>query len=488
MNRALNLPEIDALRIENASLRANLETLQFQLDQLKRLVFGHRSEKWVMPDGMSGLLFDIEPPPAAEPAKRDPSAPPRQRPVRAKLPADLPREVEVIDLPEAAKPCPCCGGERHVIGEIITEKLDYVPASLKVLEYRRPKYACRPCQGEVAVAKLPAFPIEQGMAAPGLLAYILISKFADHMPLNRLEAILRRHGIELPRSTLCDWVLACSNLLMPLYGHLVQTVTAGDILHTDDTIIPLQAKGATVKARAWAYLCPKLNLVAYEFTQSRAGKFPQAFLRQWNGYLVADAYAGYDRLFDNPKLLEVGCWAHCRRKFFEVAKVAKKTGLAHEGVQRIAGFFHLDNAWRDLDPEERRRRRLAELKPQVDAFHQWMAAHLPTLLPKSPLAQAMNYAVNHWRALTRFFDDGRLPLDNNAAERMMRPIAVGRGNWLFAGSVRGGNAAAVILSFVQSAKLHNLNPYLYLRDVLTRLPSARASDLDDLLPHRWQPA
>ena len=307
LSAALN--EITALRTENQGLRANLEAVQFQLAQLQRMIFGHRREQLNI-DAHTGLLFEVAPPPAPEPIKREVAVTPKKKPVREKLPAHLPREVTVVDLPEEQKPCPCCGGERHVIGEIVSEKLDYVPATLKVLETRRPKYACRPCKGEVAVAPLPPSPIEQGMAAPGLLAHVLVSKFADHLPLNRQEAILRRHGIELPRSTLCDWVMACADLLVPLYDHLVAHVLTGDILHSDDTIIPLQEKGATVKARAWSYLNPLSNLVAYEFTESRAGKHPQAFLAKWQGYLVADAYSGYDRLFDNPALLEVGCMAH----------------------------------------------------------------------------------------------------------------------------------------------------------------------------------
>jgi transposase len=412
---------------------------------------------------------------------------PRKKPVREALPAHLPREIEILDLPEAEKPCPCCGGERHVIGEAVSEKLDYVPATLKVLETRRPKYACRPCQGEVAVAPLPPAPIEQGMAAPGLLAHVLVSKFADHLPLNRQQAMLRRQGIELPRSTLCDWVLGCAELLRPLYEHLVAKLREGDILHSDDTPVPLLAPGGAQKGRAWAWMTPEVKLAAYEFTVSRAGIHPQSFLSGWEGYLIADAYTGYDRLFANPQLKEVGCWAHARRKFFEVAKTQKVPGLAHEAVSRIGAFYHLDNAWKDLDAETRRRRRDEEVRPLLEQFRVWVAAHLPALLPQSPLAKAMAYAANHWGALTRFLDDGRLPLDNNAAERALRPLALGRKNWLFAGSVRGGEAAAVILSFVESAKLHQINPYAYLRDVLTRLPAAKARDLDFLLPHLWQP-
>lgn len=480
------LAENAALKALNETLRANLEAVRFQLAQLQRMVFGHKAERLNI-DAQSGLLFDVTPPPAPAPRSREVSVVPKRKPVRSGLPAHLPREIEIIDLPEEEKPCPCCGGERHVIGEIVSEKLDYVPATLKVLEMRRPKYACRPCQGSIAAAPLPASPIEQAMAAPGLLAHVLVSKFADHLPLNRQEAMLRRAGIELPRSTLCDWVLGAAECLRPLYEHLIGRVRSGDILHSDDTPVPLREKGATVKARAWGWVNPERRLAAYEFTVSREGRHPQSFLTGWEGYLIADAYTGYDRLFANPRLREVGCWAHARRKFFEVAKTQRAPGLAHEAVTRTGAFYHLDNAWKALPPDERRRRRQEEVKPLIEAFHAWMAAHLPGLLPQSPLAKAMAYATNHWAALTRFLDDGRLPLDNNAAERALRPIAVGRKNWLFAGSVRGGEAAAIALSFVESAKLHDLNPYAYLRDVLTRLPSAKARDLDSLLPNLWHP-
>ncbi|MCZ2128621.1 MAG: IS66 family transposase [Anaerolineales bacterium] len=486
MELAAALAENQALKTANEALRANLEAVQFQLAQLQRMVFGHKAERLNI-DAQSGLLFEVAPSPAPVPQTREVSVAPKPKPVRSTLPAHLPREVEIIDLPEDEKPCPCCGGERHVIGETVCEKLDYVPATLKVLETRRLKYACRPCEGQIGVASLPASPIEQGMAAPGLLAHVLVSKFADHLPLNRQEAMLRRAGIALPRSTLCDWVLGAAQCLRPLYEHLIGCVRAGDILHSDDTPVPLREKGATVKARAWGWVNPQLRLAAYEFTVSRAGIHPQSFLAGWEGYLIADAYTGYDRLFANPHLKEVGCWAHARRKFFEVAKTQKAPGLAHEAVARIGQFYHLDNAWKVLPPDERRRRRLEQIGPLLAQFHAWMEIHLPGLLPQSPLAKAFGYAANHWAALTRFLDDGRLPLDNNAAERALRPIAVGRKNWLFAGSVRGGEAAAIVLSFVESAKLHDLNPFHYLRDVLTRLPSAKARELDSLLPHLWKP-
>jgi len=476
---------------ENALLKANLEAVTFQLEQLKRLIFGHKRERLQINSEQVCLPFAHTPvePPETLPEIQVPAHSRRVRkPKRQALPANLPREIEIIDLPEDEKPCPCCGGERHVIGEAITEKLDYVPAQLKVLQTRRPKYACRSCAGEVAVAPLPPQAIEQGIAAAGLLAHVLVSKFVDHLPLNRQEAILRRDGIDIARSTLCDWVLACADLMKPVYLRLIEVIKGYDILHGDDTPVPLQAKGGTLTARAWGYLAPEAGLVAYEFTESRAGVYPQSWLRDWEGYLVVDAYAGYDRLFATPTIKEVGCWAHARRKFFEVARLAKGKGLAHEAVGRIGTFYHLDNQWRELSHEERRQRRQEEIGPLLDEFRRWIEAHYPKLLPQSPLAKAMGYVLKQWDALTRFLDDGRLPLDNNAAERALRPIALGRKNWLFAGSVRGGEAAAVILSLVESAKLQGKNPFAYLKAVLERLPSAKAQDLDSLLPHLWQPA
>lgn len=478
---------------ENAALRANVEALQFQLDQLKRLIFGARREKLVIPAEQARLPLQGEIEAAADASPTAPLIPipahTRQanRPKRQPLPEGLAREIEIVDLPEAQKPCPCCGGERQVIGEAVSEKLDYLPAQLKVIQTRRPKYACRVCAGEIGVAPLPPAPIEQGIAAPGLLAHVLTAKFVDHLPLNRQEAIFRRQGIDLPRSTLTDWVLGCGELLRPLYVRLTEVIRGHDLLHGDDTPVPLQAPGGTIQARAWNWLAPEANLVAYAFTENRQGKHPQSWLAGWQGYLVADAYSGYDRLFDNPAIREVGCWAHARRKFFEVAKAAKGQGLAHEAVGHIGALYHLESQWKELAAEQRRGRRGEESAALLDGFKRWCELHHPKLLPQSPLAKAFGYVLNQWQALTRFLEDGRLPLDNNAAERALRPIALGRKNWLFAGSVRGGEAAAIVLSFVQSAKLQDKNPYAYLKDVLTRLPSAKAADLDGLLPHLWQP-
>jgi transposase len=293
---------LDEALTENALLKANLEAVQFQLEQLRRLIFGHKRETLDLASEQAALPFDT-------PAETDTPVPlpeiavpahsrARQVPKRETLPAHLPREIEILDLAEDKKPCPCCGGARHVIGEAVSEKLEYVPAQLKVLQTRRTKYACPSCAGEIGVAPLPPQAIEKGIAGPGLLAHVLVGKFVDHLPLNRQEAMLRRQGIELPRSTLCDWVLACGDLLAPLHARLSEIVRGHDILHGDDTPVPLQAKGGTLTARAWNYLAPAANLVAYDFTEDRGGRHPQAWLKDWRGYLVADAYSGYDRLYE----------------------------------------------------------------------------------------------------------------------------------------------------------------------------------------------
>jgi transposase len=277
MELAAALAENNTLRETIATLRANFEAVEFQLAQLKRMIFGTRSELLTF-DGQSGLLFEIEPPPVAAAVTRTVTVAARKKPVRERLPAHLPHEVVIIDLSEEEKACPGCAGHRHVVGELVSEKLDYVPATLKVIETRRPKYACRPCGGEIDVAPFPSSPIEQGMDVPGLLAHVLVSKFADHLPLNRQEAMLRRQGIELPRSTLCDWTLGAADCLRPFYMHLTQVVVTGDILHSDDTPVPLQAAGKTVTERAWSWVNPQLRLAVYPFTESRAGIHPQSFL------------------------------------------------------------------------------------------------------------------------------------------------------------------------------------------------------------------
>ena len=489
------------LRAENEQLKARYDALQFELSQLKRLLFGTRRERLVLPPPNQGSLdldgdvpADSTPPEVAT-VTRTVTVPVRRHPHRDEIPAHLSRVVEVLDLSEAEKPCPCCGEARQVLGELISEKLDYVPATLQVLQTRRPQYVCHAC-AQIDVAPLPPAPIEQGLAAPGLLAQVATAKLIDHIPVERQCRILAREGVRLSPNTVLDWFPAMGQLLKPLFQALLQVIFTSDILHSDDTILPLKDTGPGRKpgklrqARLWTWHSGLHPLVAYQFTRDRSGSHVRDWLQAWSGgYLVADAYSGYDALFaERPDIIEVGCWAHLRRKFYEVAVSAKVSGLAQEAVLAIDQLFRWEREWKELGPPERLERRRQHSRDHVLAFERWLRTHHPTLLPQSPLAKACRYALNQWEAFTRFLEDGRLPLSNNAAERDMRPVAMGRRNFFYVGSVRSGEAIAILLSLLRSAILCGLNPRDYLKDVLTRMPSAKAADLSDLLPHRWQPA
>lgn len=493
-------PELALLARENSELKATVihletlvEKLRYQLSQLTRRQFG------VSAEALAQLgLWSLEEAPAPEAARIPTTLVPaheRAKPVRRPLPDDLPRQVIDVELAPEQQACPCCGGARHVIGEEVSEKLDIEPARLTVLQYRRKKYACRPCAGQVQTAAMPAQLIEQGLATPGLLAYVAVHKFCDHMPLARQEKFFARHGIELSRSTLTDWMLAIGQATMPLVERMGEWLKRGDILASDDTPLPWQntRRGRTTTARLWVWrglVDDSRPLLVYQFTADRSGEHPAAFLNGWKGYLQADAYSGYDRNFIDGHIIEVGCMAHARRRYFEIAKDAKTPGFAHEIVQRIGELYAIEREAkeRNLGPPERKQLRQERAPPLLDALKARLEAHLPKIPPKGPLAEAIGYMLNHWSALNRYLDDGRLEIDNNAVERAIRPVAQGRANWLFVASERGGHAAAALYSLIESAKANSLNPYAYLRDVLTRLPVTKAKDIDSLLPHVWQPS
>jgi len=490
--------ELALLARANCELKATVvhletlvEKLRYQLAQLTRRQFG------VSAEALAQLgLWALEEVPVPE-APRIPTmlvpAHERAKPVRRPLPDDLPRAVIEVDLAPEQQACPCCGGARHVIGEEVSEKLDIEPARMSVLQYRRKKYACRACAGQVEAAAMPAQIIEQGLATPGLLAHVAVQKFCDHMPLARQEKFFTRHGIELPRSTLTDWMLSIGHATMPLVERMGEWLKRGDILASDDTPLPWQngRAGKTTTARLWVWrglVDDCKPLLVYQFTADRSGEHAAAFLKGWQGYLQADAYSGYDRNFVDGRIIEVGCMAHARRRYFEIAKAAKTPGFAHEIVQRIGELYAIEREAKEhnLAPPQRKQLRQERAPPLLAALKTRLEAHLPKLPPKGPLAEAIGYTLNHWTALNRYLDDGRLEIDNNAIERSIRPVAQGRANWLFVASERGGHAAAALYSLIESAKANGLNPYTYLRDVLTRLPVTKAKDIDSLLPHVWQ--
>lgn len=464
-----------------------IDRLTHQLMLLRRAQFGVHAERFL---GQVELFQDtvtIDIP--AQPKQRiSYERVARGRPAISK---DLPRVRVEHDLPVADQACSDCGAPMKQIGEETSEQIDYIPAKVQVLVHTRAKYACRCGEGGVKTAELPLQPLPKSNASANLLAHVLVSKYLDHVPLHRQERIFARHGIELSRSTLCDWVLGSAALLSPVYEAIKRHVLAAPVIGCDDTILPLQqdGRGRTVQARAWAYLASgwkedKLYppAVAFEFTESRSGEHPERFLDGYSGYLQADAFAGFNRLFTDGRIVEVGCFAHARRKFYEVAQTHPPPGLAHEALVFIGRLYEIEARIKDQPPPERYTTRQSESVPILTRFKAWLEGHYPTLLPRSALGIAFYYALSNWEALTRYAENGMLSIDNNTVERSIRPLALGRRNYLFVGSDRGGRAAATIYSIVETARLNGREPFWYLADLLARLPGHRSNRVAELLP------
>jgi transposase len=474
------------------------EKLQHQLEQLLRWRYGQRSDR--VSSNQLALFAEAEP--TKEPPKEDaPSAevlPEAPAPSEKKkghgrnpLPAALPRRRVEYGLEGDALKCPKCGAECRCIGEEKSEQLEYVPATLHVIEHVRFKYACpdQNCDGAVLLAGKPEQPVEKGLPGPGLLAHVVVSKYADHLPLNRQEDILARHGVEISRKTMCGWAQSAADLLRPLYDLMRERVLKSKVIHTDDTTVPVfdPDKTKTRTGRFWVYVGDKNNRYAvFDYTRTREREGPEKFLADFKGYLQADAYAGYDRLYASGGVIEVACWAHARRKFVESEPSDSLRSLA--AVAWIKRLYQVEAEAREggLGAEEIRALRREKSKPLLDGLGEWLRAQQAEVLPKSPAGQAIAYTLNNWAALNRYLDDGDLAIDNNIAERTIRPVAVGRKNWLFAGSDRGGRTAAVLLSFTQTCKDLGLDPFAYLRDVLTRIAAHPMKHLAELLPDNYQ--
>lgn len=407
---------------------------------------------------------------------------------RRKLACELPRKRVIYELDQEQLACPDCGDTRRQIGEEASEQYDYIPASVTVIEHVRCKYACPKCEGHVVIARGPNKPVEKGSAAAGMLAYIATSKFADHLPLHRLEGIFKRQGAIIARSTMCDWMAATAAIVQPVYECMKQRVLNSKIIWTDDTPVKLQDRDDERnmrEARIWVYIGDRENkFTVYDFTDSRRRDGPKAFLSGFKGYLQADAFAGYNCVYIDGKVLEVACMAHARRKFYECLNSDARD--ASEILAMIQELYRIERNATDLDVEERRKMRLAESAPILYKMKRWLIQKKICSLPKSPLGKAITYALNNWKALCRYLKDGELTIDNNRSERAMRTIAVGRKNWLFAGSKEGGKNAAIISSLIATCKEHKINPQQYLLDVLTRLSSGE-TDLAKLLPDDWAP-
>jgi transposase len=394
----------------------------------------------------------------------------------------------LYELSEAERQCPCCGEVRQEIGRQTSEQLEYIPAELKVIEHIRVKYACRGCEEHVAIAAKAPQPIAKGLPGPGLLAHTVLSKYGDHLPLYRQEDILMRHGVVIRRSTLCDWIASAADLAEPLYERMGDLVRASRIIHTDDTPVklldPLLGKART--ARFWAYIGDAGHpYTVYDFTDSRKRDGPAKFLEGFEGYLQADAYGGYDGLYRDPRrnILEVACWTHTRRYWWEARMTDSRR--AHEALAYIGRLYQIEELVRDAAAEEVRAARQTHALPVLEEFRDWLDSQQPHVLPKSPIGQALRYTSGQWDALVRYCEDGQLAIDNNVSERTVKIPAIGRKNWLFVASRAGGRRAEILFSLVATCKATAVEPWAYLRDLFTRLPSLPDDQLDELLPDRW---
>lgn len=401
---------------------------------------------------------------------------------------ELPRIRQEYTLPQSELICKCCNKSLNKIGEEISEQLEYVPASLHIIEHVRFKYACLSCEENVVIAPKPQQPIEKGLPGPGLLAYVATSKYGDHLPLHRLEHILKRQGAEIRRSTMWDWMAATAGLLVPLCSLMKERLLKSTVIHTDDTVLPLLEKGRKKarEARIWVYLGDTDNPFAlFDYTKSRERDGPKTFLGDYQGYLQADAFKGYDCIYANGSVIEVACWAHARRYFFDALKSAPQQ--ADFAIKQIRELYKIERETKELSNEERQKIRQEQAVPILDAIEKWLNEQVLFVLPKSLIAKAVNYALNNWQALRQYTKDGQLNIDNNPAERAIRPVVIGRKNWLFVASDNGGRTAAILNSIVASCQRNKIDPQAYLANILPKLPNATTADLVAMLPNTWSP-
>jgi len=402
----------------------------------------------------------------------------------------LPVTRHVHDLPEDQKPCPCCGVVRDRIGEESSWQVEYVPGHFERLEHVRVKYACRRCEHnaeppQIALADKPPQPIDKGLAGPGLLAYVITSKFSDYLPLYRLEAIFARNGFEVERATQSVWCGDVADLVKPLYERMVSRVLASHVVCTDDTVMPMLAPGKARQARMWVYVGDDRNPYnVFHFTPGRGRDGPLAFLKGYNQTLLADAYGGYDGVVVGNDITRAGCWAHARRKFVDAEKA--HPAIAAEAVGLVRRLYAVEDQGKAMDEAGRLTLRRRESVPVLSTLKDKLLGWRDQLLPKHPMAQAINYALNQWAELNVFAADGAVPIDNNVSEREMKRVVLNRKNSLFVGNPRGGRTAAVLSSLTSTCRRHGVDPQRYLTQLLTNLPATPMSQLDAWLPDRWK--
>ena len=505
---------IDELEKRNAELRkerdrrvAELELdklrLQHQLDQIKKRYYGPRADKLDLGQLLLEFAICLESRPLNAEDLAGASVPElteedaarhlhRVRRGRRNIAAldKLPVVQKVHDLGEQDKPCPCCGKERQKIGQECTWQIEYFPGHFARVEHVQVKYACKHCEHnadnpQITLADKPQQPIDRGMARPGLLAYVVTSKYADYLPLYRLESIFSRNGFEVDRSTMSVWAGDVADLVSPLYRLMIERVLASHVVGTDETVMPMLAPEKTKQARMWVYLGDDDHPYnVFDFTLSRSRDGPATFLRDFNQVLLADAYGGYDGICVEKNMTQAGCWSHARRKFVDAQTLAP--AIAAEASVLIGELFAVEDRAKTLSSADRLALRQSDSLPGVDRLHGKLLEWKPQLLPKHPMAEVIGYALNQWKPLTAFTSDGAIPLHNNLAEQQMKRIALGRKNYLFVGNQRGGRTAAILSSLTSTWRRHDIDPQLYLTQLLTDLPHTPLSQLDQWLPDVWR--
>ena len=490
---------IAELRAENVSLRNQRDLAQARLEALLHRLYGKSTERYV--DEGFGPLFEGQelpeppPPPHVDEAPDDEEVPeyaharkPRRRGA-PRLPEHIKRVIEDVEPSDEEKRCSCCGGEREIIGYEETEKLEYQPATCYLRVIRRPKLVCKAHEeAGVVTPDLPSQAIHKGLAGETMLAQVATAKYCDHLPLHRQAKIHARQGIDLPESTLCDWIAETDQLVRPIVDAMKARVLASDYVSTDDTGVTLLAKAGpktSTRAHLWSYCGAERGDVVFDFTAGRGAEGPKRMLGDFEGYLQADAYSVYDQLFAGGKIIEVGCMAHARRKFFEAIGTAPQH--AKPAMKAMQALYSVERECKalELSHDDRLAKRRAESLGNFNALREWLAELKAHVLPKSPIGKAVGYFHRHADALGRFLENGRLEIDNNRCERTMRKVAVGRKNWLFAGSEAGGQRAATLYSLTVGCWELEIDPFAYLSDVLKRLPNTPASEVDRLTPRGW---
>ena len=477
-------------------IRQQYDNLQHQIKCLLRNQYGRKSEQGIPGQGnlFDSLNTDHEQI-LEQPQEEKIITDARKKSGKRQLPKHLPRKRIEYDIPEDQRICDCgCQQSLKKIGEEILEQLEVIPAQLFVIQHVRFKYGC--VHGsKVITAEMPRQPIDKAMAGAGLLADTIIKKYDDHLPLYRQSEMWARQNIDIARSTLCDWVGACAKQLKPIVEQMQKEVLTSPKINSDDTPVPVldPGSGRTKTGRLWVYLGAGKNApscAVYEYTPTRQQAGPMEFLKGYSGYLQVDAYSGYDILFRKEQkdyaITEVACMAHVRRKFYEIAEQTKTTGSAHQALSYIQRLYAVEKEARSLDDEARKELRERKSKPLLADFKNWLDKLINRVIPKSPLGNAVNYALKNWEALERYLEDGMLDIDNNAAERLIKPVKIGAKNWIFAGNDQGAKNAAIFYSLIETCKLHEINPYDYLRDVLKRLPTQLNSKINELLPWNWK--